>query len=177
GVLETADARFAVRDTRKQQGAHLHLGTLTAGSLKVGDAVEARVEESLRRATMRNHSATHLLHAALRQVLGTHVQQKGSLVDAERLRFDFSHTEAVKPAEPAEIERLVNEQIRLNNAVETRLMAMDDAVKAGATALFGEKYGAEVRVLTMGEFSVELCGGTHVSRAGDIGLFKIVSEG
>ena len=177
GVLETADARFAVRDTRKQQGAHLHLGTLTGGSLKVGEAVEARVEESLRRATMRNHSATHLLHAALRQVLGTHVQQKGSLVDAERLRFDFSHTEAVKPAELAEIERLVNEQIRLNNAVETRLMAMEDAVKAGAMALFGEKYGAEVRVLTMGEFSVELCGGTHVSRAGDIGLFKIVSEG
>ena len=177
GVLETAGARFAVRDTLKQQGAHLHLGTLTGGSLKVGDVVEARVEESLRRATMRNHSATHLLHAALRQVLGTHVQQKGSLVDAERLRFDFSHTEAVKPAELAEIERLVNEQIRLNNAVETRLMAMDDAVKAGAMALFGEKYGAEVRVLTMGEFSVELCGGTHVSRAGDIGLFKIVSEG
>ena len=177
GVLETGDARFEVRDTLKQQGAHLHVGVLVSGSIKVGDLVEARVEESLRRATMRNHSATHLLHAALRRVLGTHVQQKGSLVNAERLRFDFSHPEAVNPAELAEIERLVNEQIRLNNAVETRLMAMDDAVKAGAMALFGEKYGAEVRVLTMGEFSVELCGGTHVSRAGDIGLFKIVSEG
>ncbi|MFP5507126.1 MAG: alanine--tRNA ligase [Gammaproteobacteria bacterium] len=177
GVLETAGARFAVRDTQKQQGVHVHVGALESGSLKLGDVVEARVDEALRRATMLNHSATHLLHAALRTVLGTHVQQKGSLVDPERLRFDFSHFEAVKPDELARIEHMVNEQIRRNHAVETRIMGMEDAVKAGAMALFGEKYGDEVRVLSMGEFSVELCGGTHVSRAGDIGLFKIVSEG
>ncbi len=177
GVLETANARFEVRDTQKQQGVHIHVGVLSSGSLKIGDTVEARVDEASRRATMLNHSATHLLHAALRTVLGTHVQQKGSLVNAERLRFDFAHSEAVKPDELARIEHMVNEQIRLNNAVETRIMNMDDAVKAGAMALFGEKYGAEVRVLSMGEFSVELCGGTHVGRAGDIGLFKIISEG
>ena len=178
GVLETAQARFEVRDTLKQgQGVHAHIGMLASGTLQVGDAIEARVDEVLRRATMLNHSATHLLHAALRQVLGTHVQQKGSLVNPERLRFDFSHFEAVKPDELARIERLVNEQIRINHAVETRIMDMDNAVKAGAMALFGEKYGAEVRVLSMGDFSVELCGGTHVGRAGDIGLFKIVSEG
>ncbi|MBI5040272.1 MAG: alanine--tRNA ligase [Gammaproteobacteria bacterium] len=177
GVLETANARFDVRDTQKQQGVHVHIGVLASGTLKISDTVEARVDEASRRATMLNHSATHLLHAALRTVLGTHVQQKGSLVNPERTRFDFAHFEAVKPEELARIERLVNEQIRLNNAVETRVMGMDDAVKAGAMALFGEKYGAEVRVLSMGEFSVELCGGTHVGRAGDIGLFKIVSEG
>ncbi len=177
GVLETAGARFSVQDTQKQQGVHMHIGVLESGSLALGDTVEARVDEDLRRATMLNHSATHLLHAALRRVLGTHVQQKGSLVDPERLRFDFAHFEAVKPDELARIERLVNEQIRLNHPVETRIMGMDDAVKAGAMALFGEKYGAEVRVLSMGDFSVELCGGTHVGRAGDIGLFKIVSEG
>ncbi len=177
GVLETSSARFEVRDTQKQQGVHIHVGVLDSGSLKMGDTVEARVDETSRRATMLNHSATHLLHAALRNVLGTHVQQKGSLVNAERLRFDFAHTGAVTPQEIARIEQMVNEQIRINNAVETRLMNMDDAVKSGAMALFGEKYGAEVRVLSMGEFSVELCGGTHVGRAGDIGLFKIVSEG
>ena len=177
GVLETAGARFTVRDTQKQQGVHVHIGALESGSIKVGDTVEARVDETTRRATMLNHSATHLLHAALRHVLGTHVQQKGSLVNPERLRFDFAHFEAVKPDELARIERLVNEQIRVNHDVQTRIMGMEDAVKAGAMALFGEKYGAEVRVLTMGEFSVELCGGTHVARAGDIGLFKIVSEG
>jgi alanyl-tRNA synthetase len=176
GVLETAGARFTVRDTQKQQGVHVHVGALESGSLKLGDSVEAHVDATLRRATMLNHSATHLLHAALRTVLGTHVQQKGSLVNPERLRFDFAHFEPVKPEELARIERLVNEQIRLNHAVETRIMGMEDAVKAGAMALFGEKYGAEVRVLSMGEFSVELCGGTHVGRAGDIGLFKIVSE-
>ncbi|HWS02707.1 MAG TPA: alanine--tRNA ligase, partial [Gammaproteobacteria bacterium] len=177
GGLETANARFEVRDTQKQQSVHIHVGMLSSGSLKIGDTVEARVDETSRRATMLNHSATHLLHAALRTVLGTHVQQKGSLVNAERLRFDFAHSEAVKPDELARIEHMVNEQIRHNNAVETRVMNMDDAVKAGAMALFGEKYGAEVRVLTMGAFSVELCGGTHVGRAGDIGLFKIISEG
>ena len=176
GVLETAGARFTVRDTQKQQGVHVHIGALESGSIKVGDTVEARVDETTRRATMLNHSATHLLHAALRHVLGTHVQQKGSLVNPERLRFDFAHFEAVKPDQLARIERLVNEQIRVNHDVQTRIMGMEDAVKAGAMALFGEKYGAEVRVLTMGEFSVELCGGTHVARAGDIGLFKIVSE-
>ena len=177
GVLETVNARFEVRDTQKQQGVHVHVGVLGSGSIKIGDAVEARVDEVSRRATMLNHSATHLLHAALRSVLGTHVQQKGSLVNAERLRFDFAHNGAVTPEEMARIEHMINEQIRINNAVETRVMNMDDAVKAGAMALFGEKYGAEVRVLSMGEFSVELCGGTHAGRAGDIGLFKIVSEG
>ncbi|MFN2382341.1 MAG: alanine--tRNA ligase [Guyparkeria sp.] len=177
GVLETAKARFTVRDTQKRQGVHAHLGVLAAGSLGLGDAVEAHVDEATRRATMLNHSATHLLHAALRNVLGTHVQQKGSLVNPERLRFDFAHFEPVKPEELERIERLVNQQIRLNHPVETRVMGMDDAVKVGAMALFGEKYGAEVRVLSMGDFSVELCGGTHVGRAGDIGLFKLVSEG
>ncbi|MFA7594260.1 MAG: alanine--tRNA ligase [Thiohalobacteraceae bacterium] len=177
GVLEASNARFKVFDTQKQQGVHIHIGTLESGSLKLGDSIEAHVDAGLRRATMLNHSATHLLHAALRHVLGDHVQQKGSLVDPERLRFDFAHFEAVKPAELARIEGLVNEQIRLNHPVETRVMGMDDAIQAGALALFGEKYGTEVRVLSMGDFSVELCGGTHVGRAGDIGLFKIVSEG
>ncbi len=176
GMLEAANASFSVWDTQKRQGVHVHVGALVSGSLKVGDTVEARVDKKTRRATMLNHSATHLLHAALRTVLGTHVQQKGSLVNAERLRFDFAHSEAVKPDQLARIEHMVNEQIRLNNAVETRIMEMDDAVKAGAMALFGEKYGAKVRVLSMGEFSVELCGGTHVGRVGDIGLFKIISE-
>ena len=176
GVLETATARFRVRDTRKQDGVHTHLGRLESGTLQVGEAVEARVDEARRRAIMLNHSATHLLHAALRRVLGSHVQQKGSLVEPDRLRFDFSHFEPMTPEQIAEVERLVNAQIRANAEVETRIMPIEEAMAAGAMALFGEKYGDEVRVLRMGDFSTELCGGTHVRRAGDIGLFKIVSE-
>jgi alanyl-tRNA synthetase len=177
GVLETATARFQVRDTRKQgSDIHAHLGVMQTGELRVGDEVEARVDENHRRPTMLNHSATHLLHAALRRVLGTHVQQKGSLVEPERLRFDFSHFEPISAEQLTEIERLVNSAIRGNVSVETRIMSVDEALEAGAMALFGEKYGHEVRVLSMGDFSVELCGGTHVSRVGDIGLFKIIQE-
>jgi alanyl-tRNA synthetase len=177
GVLTAGEARFEVADTRKVGKAHVHVGRLDAGVLRVGDAVEAAVDHSLRQATRLNHSATHLLHAALRKVLGAHVTQKGSLVAPDRLRFDFSHYSAVTPAELAEIERLVNAEVRANAAAETRLMKFDEAVAAGAMALFGEKYDDEVRVLSIGDFSTELCGGTHVGRAGDIGLFKIVSEG
>jgi alanyl-tRNA synthetase len=177
GVLVAGAARFVVADTQKLGKAHLHVGRLEAGTLRVGDAVEAVVDHALRQATRLNHSATHLLHAALRKVLGTHVTQKGSLVASDRLRFDFSHYSAVSPAELAEIERRVNAEIRANSAAETRLMNFDEAVAAGAMALFGEKYDDEVRVLSIGGFSTELCGGTHVARAGDIGLFKIVSEG
>ncbi|HKJ07490.1 MAG TPA: alanine--tRNA ligase [Gammaproteobacteria bacterium] len=177
GVLETAAARFAVQDTKKQgSGVHAHIGILEGGVLQVGDTVEAHVDAARRRAIMLNHSATHLLHAALRKVLGEHVQQKGSLVEPDRLRFDFSHFEPVTAGQLETIERLVNEQIRLNADVETEVMPIDQAMEAGAMALFGEKYGEQVRVLTMGDFSVELCGGTHVRRAGDIGFFKIVSE-
>lgn len=177
GVLVGSGAEFIVTDTRKLGGAFTHIGRVTTGELKVGDRVEARVDEVLRRATMLNHSATHLLHAALRQVLGGHVTQKGSLVAPDRLRFDFSHYAAVTPAELREVERLVNSQVRENAAAETKLMPYEAAVASGAMALFGEKYDDEVRVLRIGEFSTELCGGTHVSRAGDIGLFKIISEG
>jgi alanyl-tRNA synthetase len=177
GVLAADGARFAVADTQKLGKVHLHVGTLASGVLKVGDTVTAEVDHALRQATRLNHSATHLLHAALRQVLGGHVTQKGSLVAPDRLRFDFAHYSAVTPDELREIERLVNGEVRANAAVETRLMNFDDAVAAGAMALFGEKYDAEVRVLRIGGFSTELCGGTHVSRAGDIGLFKILSEG
>ena len=169
---------FKVADTQKITGAAFgHSGSLESGMLKVGDTVTATVESSMRRATIRNHSATHLLHAALRQVLGTHVSQKGSLVNTERTRFDFSHGQAVTADEIAEIERLVNAEVLANHEVGARLMSFDDAVASGAMALFGEKYGAEVRVLKMGSFSTELCGGTHVTRTGDIGLFKVVSEG
>ena len=169
---------FAVVDTQKiAGGAYGHHGKLEAGSLKVGDTVSATVEHSQRRATIRNHSATHLMHRALRDVLGPHVAQKGSLVNAERTRFDFSHGQAVSADEIAEIEKRVNAAILANVEVGAKLMGFDDAVKSGAMALFGEKYGAEVRVLSMGDYSVELCGGTHVARTGDIGLFKIVSEG
>ncbi|MBI3771482.1 MAG: alanine--tRNA ligase [Gammaproteobacteria bacterium] len=177
GELRAKDALFAVQDTVKQgPEVHAHIGTLKRGTLRVGDSVQADVDDARRQAIRLNHSATHLLHAALRNVLGEHVAQKGSLVNAERLRFDFSHFEPITREQLNEIERLVNAQIRANNDVETRVMAYDDAVKAGATALFGEKYGDSVRVLSIGEFSTELCGGTHAKRAGDIGLFKIISE-
>lgn len=177
GTISADGATFDVADTQKQAGSlFLHQGKISAGALKVGQNVKATVDMAKRKATELNHSATHLLHAALRQTLGEHVAQKGSLVNPERLRFDFSHFEPLTADEIATMERLVNEQIRLNNAVSAQIMAKDDAVKAGAMALFGEKYGAEVRVLKIGEFSTELCGGTHVARAGDIGCFKIISE-
>ena len=167
-----------VTDTTKAQGHHLHHVTVTSGSIKVGDAVDAQIDSGLRDRTRLNHSATHLLHEALRRELGDHILQKGSLVDSQRLRFDFSHGEPVSPEALARITAVVNEQVRANEAVSTELMAMDDAIAAGAMALFGEKYGDEVRVLTMGadRFSVELCGGTHVKRTGDIGLFWITGE-
>ncbi len=178
GYLSAAGIRLEVTDTTKASGHHLHHVRVLEGSVKTGDTLEARVDAGVRQRTRLNHSATHLLHAALRNVLGDHVAQKGSLVDSERLRFDFSHPQAVSPAQLKEIEGLVNKQIRANTEVGTRLMSMEDAVAAGAMALFGEKYGDEVRVLSMGEadFSVELCGGTHASRTGDIGLMRIVSE-
>jgi alanyl-tRNA synthetase len=177
GVLVSGESRFAVADTQKLGKAHVHVGKVASGTLRVGDVVQAEVDHALRQATRLNHTATHLLHAALRKVLGTHVTQKGSLVSPERLRFDFAHYSAVTPDELREIERLVNAEIRANAEAETRLMDFDAAVAAGAMALFGEKYDDEVRVLRVGDFSTELCGGTHVSRAGDIGLMRIVSEG
>jgi alanyl-tRNA synthetase len=177
GRLTTARGEFQVSDTRKQgEGTVIHLGRLLRGSLRVGDPVLAQVDRERRQATALNHSATHLLHAALRQVLGTHIAQKGSLVDAERLRFDFSHFEPPTTEQLAGIEALVNTWIRANVAVETRIMPVDQALQSGALALFGEKYGEQVRVLRMGDYSTELCGGTHVRWLGDIGLFKIVSE-
>ena len=177
GRIVAAGAVFEVIDTQKQGGdLFLHKGKLLSGTLSKGQLCDARVSAADRKATELNHSATHLLHAALRQTLGDHVTQKGSLVNAERLRFDFSHFEPVTPDQIETLERLVNEQIRLNNPVTAQVMAKDDAVKAGAMALFGEKYGAEVRVLKVGDFSTELCGGTHVERTGDIGCFKIISE-
>ena len=172
------DALFDVNDTQKIKSAVFgHTGQLARGELKVGDTVVATIDLHKRLATARNHSATHLLHAALRKVLGTHVAQKGSLVNTERTRFDFAHGQAVSAEEIAEIERVVNHVIAANHEVKASLMGYDDAIRAGAMALFGEKYGDEVRVLQMGEFSAELCGGTHVGRTGDIGLFKIVAEG
>jgi alanyl-tRNA synthetase len=176
GELHAPGGRFVVADTRKHGLAHLHLGRLNAGALAVGDTVSAQVDPAARQATALNHTATHLLHAALRQVLGEHVTQKGSLVEPGRLRFDFTHFEPVTPEQLDAVEHLVNEQIRANAAVETEVMSYDEAVGAGAMALFGEKYGDRVRVLRVGDFSTELCGGTHVRRAGDIGLFKIVTE-
>ena len=178
GFLRVAgDSVFVVDDTRKQAGTvFTHIGRLDQGELHVGDSVQAEVDLERRRATALNHSATHLLHAALRQVLGEHVMQKGSLVDAERLRFDFSHFEPVTRDQLVTIERVVNEQVRANHLVETRIMALDDAKASGAVALFGEKYDEQVRVLRMGDFSTELCGGTHVKALGDIGLFKITLE-
>ena len=178
GHLSAGDTRLEVTNTTKAQDQHLHHVKVLQGSVNSGDTLIAEVDPGVRQRTRLNHSATHLLHAALREVLGEHVQQKGSLVDSERLRFDFSHTEAVSPAQLKTIETIVNDQVRANTPVQTRLMSMDDAVESGAMALFGEKYGEEVRVLSMGEdnFSVELCGGTHVARTGDIGFIRIVSE-
>lgn len=178
GDLEAGAARFAVRDTQKFAGQfHGHVGNLASGSLKRGDRVRASVDAVRRAATVLNHSATHLLHSALRSVLGDHVTQKGSLVAPDRLRFDFSHFAPVNASDLAEIERRVNAEVRRNHAAEVHHMGMQEALDFGAMALFGEKYGDEVRVLRMGDTSTELCGGTHVSRTGDIGLFKIVSEG
>src|SRR5271155_2889083 len=176
GVLLGANGRFIVRDTQKIGASFAHLGELENGELRAGDAVEALVDRERRQAIALNHSATHLLHAALRKVLGKHVEQKGSLVAADRLRFDFSHTHALTQDELHQVEALVNSAIRDNEPAETRVMALDDAVAAGAMSLFGEKYENDVRVLSIGEFSMELCGGTHVERAGDIGLFKITGE-
>jgi alanyl-tRNA synthetase len=178
GVLLAEGAEFEVTDTQKHGNDVIgHRGLLRQGELRVGASVEARIDAERRSSTAYNHSATHLLHAALRKVLGTHVTQKGSLVDGQRLRFDFSHFEPMKPEQLAEIEALVNQHIRLNHAVEARVMPIKDAMASGAMALFGEKYGEQVRVLRMGEFSTELCGGTHVRRTGDIGVFKVLSEG
>jgi alanyl-tRNA synthetase len=176
GELTAVGTHFIVADTQKRGAAHSHLGQLKSGTIRVGDELEGHVNGARRQATALNHSATHLLHAALRKVLGNHVQQKGSLVAPDRLRFDFAHSQPVTAAELREIERLVNAQIRANTPSETRVMDYDGAVAAGAIALFGEKYDKDVRVLRMGDFSMELCGGTHVQRAGDIGLFKIVGE-
>ncbi len=176
GVLTSSAMRFEVRDTQKLGNAHAHIGKVVQGELKVGDTVTAQVDAQLRKATMLNHTATHLLHAALRKVLGTHVIQKGSLVAPDRLRFDFSHYQPVTSAELIDIERLVNAEIRANAPAEIEVMPFDRAVEAGAMALFGEKYDSDVRVLRVGDFSMELCGGTHVKRAGDIGFFKLISE-
>ncbi|MCV5964657.1 alanine--tRNA ligase [Escherichia coli] len=176
GELKGANFSFAVEDTQKYGQAIGHIGKLAAGSLKVGDAVQADVDEARRARIRLNHSATHLMHAALRQVLGTHVSQKGSLVNDKVLRFDFSHNEAMKPEEIRAVEDLVNTQIRRNLPIETNIMDLEAAKAKGAMALFGEKYDERVRVLSMGDFSTELCGGTHTSRTGDIGLFRIISE-
>ena len=178
GYIFAGENRFEVRDTQKIKAAVFgQFGVQTSGRLKVGDSVTAKVDDEIRNANMRNHSATHLMHKALRDVLGEHVEQKGSLVTAESTRFDISHPQAITAEEIAEVERRVNEAILANVAVNAAIMSMEDAQKTGAMMLFGEKYGDEVRVLQMGGFSTELCGGTHVSRTGDIGLFKIISEG
>ncbi|OHQ57296.1 alanine--tRNA ligase [Neisseria sp. HMSC070H10] len=178
GYIFAGENRFEVRDTQKIKAAVFgQFGVQTSGRLKVGDSVTAKVDDEIRNANMRNHSATHLMHKALRDVLGEHVEQKGSLVTAESTRFDISHPQAVTAEEIAEVERRVNEAILANVSVNAAIMSMEDAQKTGAMMLFGEKYGDEVRVLQMGGFSTELCGGTHVSRTGDIGLFKIISEG
>ncbi len=176
GDLRGPEGVFHVSDTQKQGGVHLHIGTVKIGQLKLGNRVQAQVNAALRQATALNHSATHLLHAALRIILGKHVQQKGSLVAPDRLRFDFSHTGPLTAQQLREVERLVNREIRANRGVEARVMPVQKALESGAMALFGEKYEDEVRVLRMGDFSIELCGGTHVTRTGDIGFFKITSE-
>ena len=176
GLLRNESASFAVMDTQKQAKAFIHIGSVSKGKLSVGDSLTAEIDAERRDATIRNHSATHLMHAALREILGEHVQQKGSLVNDQRLRFDFSHNEAVTAEQLFEIEQLVNLQIRNNLSTDAEEMAIADAKAKGAMALFGEKYGDEVRVVSMGGFSVELCGGVHVNRSGDIGSFKIVAE-
>ncbi|AKX44406.1 alanyl-tRNA synthetase [Thiopseudomonas alkaliphila] len=178
GHLLANNMRFDVQDTTKASDAYLHQGVLAQGALKLGDTLSAQVAADVRQATALNHSATHLLHAALRKVLGEHVQQKGSLVDSQRLRFDFSHFEAVTAEQIAALEQMVNDEIRRNTAVATEITDIESAKAKGAMALFGEKYGDSVRVLSMGgDFSVELCGGIHAERTGDLGLFKIISEG
>ncbi|HEX5764980.1 MAG TPA: alanine--tRNA ligase [Woeseiaceae bacterium] len=177
GVLEGDHGSFVVDDTQKSGKAILHLGRVQLGKLQVGDRITGRVDGERRGRIVLNHSATHLLHAALRKILGEHVMQKGSLVAPDRLRFDFSHYEALSPEQVQQIEKLVNDQIRRNTAAETNVMNYNDALASGAIALFGEKYGDEVRVMRLGDFSVELCGGTHVKSAGEIGVFKITSEG
>ena len=176
GRLRGTDSVFEVTDTRKQGGVHLHMGSVRLGSLKVGDPVDVAIHEAQRQPTRLNHSATHLLHAALRRTLGEHVTQKGSLVSAERLRFDFAHGQPLAAEQIAGVERLVNAEVRANREVVTRVMPVQQAMESGAMALFGEKYDDEVRVLSMGDFSIELCGGTHATRTGDIGLFKIIAE-
>lgn len=176
GCLQTDSGVFEVRDTKKQGLFHKHIGVIKSGRLRLGDTVTAKVSAQRRRAIMRNHSATHLLHAALKAVLGDHVEQRGSLVAEDRLRFDFSHNVALSADEIKQIEALVNEQVLRNTEVRPEYMAKEDALKQGAVALFGEKYADQVRVLTIGEFSKELCGGTHVRRSGDIGVFKITSQ-
>ena len=176
GELGNVGAKFSVVDTQKRGAVFSHIGKVESGAISIGDKLAAQVDAPRRRAIMANHSATHLLHAALRKVLGTHVQQKGSLVAPDKLRFDFSHFSAITPEELRRIERLVNAEIRANAAADTREMPYDAAVAEGAIALFGEKYEKDVRVLRFGEFSMELCGGTHVERVGDIGIFKILSE-
>jgi alanyl-tRNA synthetase len=177
GELRAPTAHFSVGDTQKLGSAFGHRGKLTSGRIAVGDRLQARVDEKRRAAIVLNHSATHLLHAALRKVLGSHVQQKGSLVAPDRLRFDFSHFEPVSAEQLGQIESLVNEQIRMNHGAGIRVLPYDEAIAAGALAFFGDKYGDKVRVLSLGDFSTELCGGTHVGRSGDIGLFKLLSEG
>ncbi|MEN4828571.1 alanine--tRNA ligase [Pseudomonas sp. P39-UII1] len=178
GYLQSGAVRFDVQDTTKTGGAFLHHGVVSSGALVIGSPVEAKVDAEVQHATSLNHSATHLLHEALRQVLGEHVQQKGSLVDSQRLRFDFSHFEAVTPAQIKALEDIVNREVRKNTPVETEVTDIETAKRKGAMALFGEKYGDTVRVLSMGgDFSVELCGGIHAKRTGDISLFKIISEG
>ncbi|MGH8580560.1 MAG: alanine--tRNA ligase [Gammaproteobacteria bacterium] len=176
GIIRARKGAFVVSDTQQRAGVHLHLGTATMGELRIGDPVQASVDGKVRAATVLNHSATHLLHAALRCVLGEHVVQKGSLVAPDRLRFDFSHGEPVSLPQLREIECLVNREIRRNHQARAQTMPMECALQSGALALFGEKYEESVRVLRMGDFSIELCGGTHVKRSGDIGLFKILSE-
>ena len=177
GMLRgSSGAEFAVADTQKNANAILHIGRLLSGSIKIGDSINAEVEKPRRDATVRNHSATHLLHASLRTTLGDHVQQKGSLVTPAYLRFDFSHGEPVSQSQLMEIETWVNEQVRSNHQSNTEEMAMDDAIDKGATALFGEKYGERVRVVELGEHSIELCGGTHVTASGDIGAFRVTGE-
>lgn len=177
GVISKGSAKIAIADCRKVGNHHIHIGHIVSGEFAIGDEVDGQVDQALRQATALNHSATHLLHEALRQVLGDHVKQKGSLVDSERLRFDFSHGEAVSPEQIRKIEHIVNSEVLKNTEVTTAVMGMEDAKAKGAMALFGEKYGDSVRVVSIGaEFSVELCGGTHVSRTGDIGLLKVSAE-